>query len=278
MLGKRLRRLRLARGMTQKELAAPKYSYAYVSTIEAGRRRPSKEAIEHFAERLGVTPDELLTGRAADLPAQLELRLQEARVAMSAGRLDEADATFRAIAKDSKRYGLARIEAGAEEGLGLWNERRANPEEGLVHYERAERLLRSEPPTEWVSAAAGKARCFEALGDVRYSIFILESRLDRLEREKRRDPDALSRLHASLVFAYLDAGIYRKAAESAAELEALAPRITDPMRVAQMHINVARLFLHEGHIEKAQGSLRRAEEVYRQLHLEDEMGGAHLAL
>lgn len=273
-----MRRLRLASGMTQKELAAPKYSYAYVSTIEAGRRTPSKEAIEHFASRLGVTPDELATGRPADLAAKLELRLQEAHVAMSAGRLDEADRAFGAIAKEARRYRLVRIHARAEEGLGLREERRARPEDALTHFERAEDLLRSEPPTEWVDAAAGRARCFEALGDVRYAIFILESLLDRLEREKLRDPDALSRLHASLVFAYLDAGIYRKAAESAAELQALAPRITDPSRVAQMHMNVARLFLHDGRVEDARRSLRRAEEVYRQLHLETDMGAVHLAL
>jgi tetratricopeptide (TPR) repeat protein len=81
-----------------------------------------------------------------------------------------------------------------------------------------------------------------------------------------------------LVFAYLDAGIYRKAAESAAELETLAPRLTDPARVAQMHMNVARLFLQDGRVEDAQRSLRRAEDVYRQLDLETEMGGARLAL
>jgi tetratricopeptide (TPR) repeat protein len=80
------------------------------------------------------------------------------------------------------------------------------------------------------------------------------------------------------VFAYLDAGLHRKAAESAAELESLAPRITDPTRVAQMHMNVARLFLQDGRIADAQRSLRRAEEVYRHLNLETELGGAFLAL
>ncbi|MGH2817550.1 MAG: helix-turn-helix domain-containing protein, partial [Actinomycetota bacterium] len=32
-LGPRLRRLRVARGLTQQELAAPHYTHAYVSTI-----------------------------------------------------------------------------------------------------------------------------------------------------------------------------------------------------------------------------------------------------
>ena len=45
-----------------------------------------------------------------------------------------------------------------------------------------------------------------------------------------------------------------------------------------MHMNMARLFLHEGRIEEAQRSLRRADEVYRQRNLKTEMAGAHLAL
>ena len=87
MLGRRMRRLRLARGMTQKELADPKYSYAYVSTIEAGRRTPSRKPSSISRSGWACHPDELLTGRPADLEARLELRLQEAIVAMS-GRRD----------------------------------------------------------------------------------------------------------------------------------------------------------------------------------------------
>ena len=63
MIGTRLRQIRVARGMTQAELASPRYTHAYVSAIEAGRRQPSTKAIEHFAARLGVDPDELMTGR-----------------------------------------------------------------------------------------------------------------------------------------------------------------------------------------------------------------------
>jgi tetratricopeptide (TPR) repeat protein len=273
-----MRRLRLARGMTQKELADPKYSYAYVSTIEAGRRTPSREAIEHFATRLGVTPEELVTGRPADLEARLELALQEAMVTLSGTTPDGAEETFRGIAKDAKRFKLPRIQAKAEGGLGLWHERRSQPEEGLAHHQQAEDLLKNEPASDWVDAVAGKARCLEALGDVRYAIFLLESLLDRLEREKLSDPDALSRLHASLVFAYLEAGLPRKAAESGAELMALAPHLTDPLRVAQMHMNMARLFLHEGRVEDAQHSLRRAEEVYQHRNMKTETAGTHLAL
>jgi transcriptional regulator with XRE-family HTH domain len=90
MIGTRLRRLRLAQGLTQRELAAPKYTHAYVSTIEAGRRTPSREALEHFAGRLGVDVDELRTGKPADLEARLHVRLIGARVDLSAGHVDRA--------------------------------------------------------------------------------------------------------------------------------------------------------------------------------------------
>ncbi|MGZ4129916.1 MAG: helix-turn-helix domain-containing protein [Actinomycetota bacterium] len=61
MFGSRLRKMRLSRDMTQKQLAGDRYTHAYVSSIEAGRRMPSRDALEHFASQLGVDVDELLT-------------------------------------------------------------------------------------------------------------------------------------------------------------------------------------------------------------------------
>ncbi len=272
-----MRRLRHAKGLTQRELAAPKYTHAYVSTIEAGRRQPSRDALEHFAARLGVDVDELVTGKPADLEARLEQQLLEARVDLSAGRLDQAEEALRSIAREAKRFRLGRLQAKAEEGRGLWLEQQGKPEEALEHYQRAEEILRSDPPTTRVDAVAGKARCFHSLGDVRYEIHILESLLATIERENLRDPNALARLHAALIFAYIDAGLYAKAAESAAHLETLAPRISDPSRVAQMHMNVARLYLVQGRIDDAKRSLQRAEDAYRQLNLKVDLGAANLA-
>jgi tetratricopeptide (TPR) repeat protein len=105
----------------------------------------------------------------------------------------------------------------------------------------------------------------------------LESLLDAIKRERLEDPEALSRIHAGLVFTYLDAGLYAKAAESGAELEQLAPRLSDPLRIAQMHMNVARLHLVEGRVDEAERSLARAEDAYRHLGLKAELAGAHLA-
>ena len=65
-VGRRVYALRTARGMTQRQLAEPRYPAAYVSSVEAGRRVPSTDALAHFAERLEVSTQELTTGRPAD--------------------------------------------------------------------------------------------------------------------------------------------------------------------------------------------------------------------
>jgi hypothetical protein len=55
-LGQRVRALRLARGLSQNDLARP-YSRAYMSLLEAGGISPSPRAIETLATRLGVHPE-----------------------------------------------------------------------------------------------------------------------------------------------------------------------------------------------------------------------------
>ncbi|MBI3647589.1 MAG: tetratricopeptide repeat protein [Actinobacteria bacterium] len=277
MVGTRLRRLRIARGLTQKDLAEPLYTNAYVSSIESGKKPGSPRALEHFARKLGVTAEELATGRPSDLEPRLEIRLAEARIALSWGRLDEAAGAFRSIAKEARRYHLPRIEARAEVGVGLFFERRGKPGDALDHYQRAEEILSGEPPTARVEAVAGKARCFHSLGDLRYEVHLLESLLGQIRRERLEDPEALANLHAGLLYAYVEAGLYEKAVESAAELQALAPRLSDPARAAQMHVNVARLYLAQGDAHRALRSLGHAEDAYRQLDLRTEIGYASLA-
>ena len=276
-IGKRLKSLRLKAGLSQQALGAPKYTHAYVSLIEGGRRRPSRRALEHFANKLQLDVEELSTGRPRDLEPRLAFELQDARLALSAGRVDEARSAFGRIARQARRFDLVRLEARAEQGLGLLLERQGDSEGGLQHYEKAEALLKSEPPTARADAVAGKARCFLALGDARYAIHLLESLLESIEQSGLRDPDALARVLASLVDAYLDAGLENRAAEAGRELERLAPDLSEGPRLAQMYMNVARLYLYEGKGADAQHALSRAENLYGRLNLASEKAGALLA-
>src|SRR2546428_7487310 len=79
-IGVRLRRLRLERGLSQRELSAPGVSYAYISRIEAGSRRPSVKALRELARKLGVSAEYLETGSEIRDVDERELRLADAEL------------------------------------------------------------------------------------------------------------------------------------------------------------------------------------------------------
>jgi tetratricopeptide (TPR) repeat protein len=276
-VGQRLKRLRTAKGLTQSELAKPKYSHAYVSAIEAGRRPPTRRAIEHFAAKLEIDPDELATGKPPDLGLRLGVELHEARIAVSAGRVDEAQSVCEKVAAKAGRYGLQELVAKAHESLALCQERRGRIEEAIDLYDRAIEIHRGGSILGRVEAVVGKSRCAQIQGDNRYAIYLLESLLDNLETEGLRDPSALLRIHAALVRPYFDAGLFMKANESAEEALLLAPRVSDPIRIAQMHINLVTVLVHNGDFAAAEAALDRAEEHYRLANLQTEIGRALMA-
>src|SRR5919199_5053310 len=88
-IGQRLKRLRLDRGLSQRDLAAPGVSYAYISRIEAGTRQPSVKAVRKLASKLDVSPEYLETGSDIDASEARELRLADAELAL---RLGDANA------------------------------------------------------------------------------------------------------------------------------------------------------------------------------------------
>ena len=62
-VGKRVFEAREAAGLSQRELAFPGCSAAYISRIERGERVPSLQVMRELARRTGVTEDQLAFGR-----------------------------------------------------------------------------------------------------------------------------------------------------------------------------------------------------------------------
>src|SRR5712691_12525259 len=79
-IGVRLKRLRLERGLSQRELSSPGVSYAYISRIEGGARTPSVKALRMLAQKLGVSVEYLETGRDLRDVDERELRLADAEL------------------------------------------------------------------------------------------------------------------------------------------------------------------------------------------------------
>jgi tetratricopeptide (TPR) repeat protein len=274
---RRLKHARLAAGMTQAQLAEPMYTHAYVSTLEAGRRQPSPTASKHFAQKLGMDVDELMTGRPPHLAASLRLSLQEARASLSRGEFDETEQIASRAVKDAKKYRLLRLHASALELLALTAERRSQLAVALELYQESEDLLRDEPLTAIAGARAGRIRCLHMDGDPRYAIYLGESLLEQMRQKRLDDPAARVRIQAPMVLAYFETGMRRQASAAAEELLRLAPRVTDPFNLAVMHMNVGRVLMQDGDVADADESYRRAEDYFRSLDLQTELGRAHLA-
>src|SRR5437867_13288271 len=96
-LGERLRQLRVAAGMTQTELAGDRFSKEYVSQIERGKTRPTRETIDWLSVRLGVDAGFLANGVSADERGRVDAAISRAEALLEARRNPEAIEEFETV-------------------------------------------------------------------------------------------------------------------------------------------------------------------------------------
>ncbi len=275
IIGRRVQQLRTERGLTQKQLAEPAYTPAYVSTLEAGRVRPSEEALRHIAERLGVAYEELATGRPAHLATGLRLRLTDAQRTLATGEAEVAAEQYTALLAEAESHGLNAECAAALLGLGECALDTGDLATARLRFEESEKRLADAPLPVRVPALRGRAVSHYLAGELRYSCYLLESTLDELNRGGLHDPDALLLLYAAVIAPYMDMGAHARAAQAAEYALALAPQVADPALLARMHRSVARTMIAEGRIAEADASLGKAAELYRQLQIRTELANCH---
>ncbi|MDH6488686.1 tetratricopeptide repeat protein [Streptomyces sp. SAI-127] len=276
VIGRRVQQLRVERGLTQKQLAEPAYTPAYISTLESGRVRPSDDALRHLADRLGVGFEELATGRPARLITDLRLRLTEAQRTLATGEAEESAAQYGRLLAEADALDLAEVRAAALLGLGECAVETGELRAARQYFEQAEKALGDDVPLPArVPALRGRALSHYLTGELRYSVYLLESTIDELNRGGLHDPDALLLLYASVIGPYMDMGAHARAAQAAELALALAPQAGDPALVARMHRSVARTLLAEGRLAEADASLAKAAELYRRLQIRTELANCH---
>ncbi|MEU1706227.1 tetratricopeptide repeat protein [Streptomyces sp. NPDC005706] len=275
VVGRRVQQLRTEQGLTQRQLAEPAYTPAYISTLEAGRVRASDEALRHIAGRLGVAFEELAVGRPPHLATGLRLRLAEAQRVLADGDCEEAAAQYTGLLAEADAHGLLAEQATALLGLGETALQSGELGRAREHFERAEERLAGESLPARVPAVRGRAVSHYLAGELRYAVYLLETALDELNRGGLHDPDALLLLYAGVIGPYMDMGAHARAAQAAEFALALAPQVADPALIARMHRTVARTLLAEGRLAEADASLAKAAELNRQLQLRTELANCH---
>src|SRR5918998_704829 len=83
-VGDRVRQLRINSGLTQTDLAGERFSKEYVSQIERGKTRPTRETVAWLAERLGVDENYLLHGVSSSERDRIESVVARAEAALEA--------------------------------------------------------------------------------------------------------------------------------------------------------------------------------------------------
>jgi tetratricopeptide (TPR) repeat protein len=111
-LGERVRQLRINRGITQTQLAGERFSKEYVSQIERGKTRPTKETVEWLAAGLGVDATFLETGVSTDALERTAGLVSRAEAAVASRQYDEA-ATIAAAIPRSELAGAPDLELRA---------------------------------------------------------------------------------------------------------------------------------------------------------------------
>lgn len=250
--GQRIHRLRVERGLTQRDLAEPKYTAAYVSSVESGRRSPSREALRHFAERLGVSEHELATGRDTDSAVDLELALVQA-LASGSGLAE--------VAQTAQQLGDRRRRAWALLAL--------DPRE---HLEEAARLLEGEPPPDRIPLVLARA----APSEPRYAIHLLEEALDELQRSGHPDPDARHALCVHLAERYLEIGDEDGAGAAAERALALSGPL-DPAAAADGYLVTARSLLEGRRPGDAMVALGQARALLRRARFDSALSACYRA-
>ncbi|MGW2325422.1 helix-turn-helix domain-containing protein [Streptomyces sp. NPDC001700] len=274
-IGRRVLRLRTERGFTQRQLAEPAYTAAYVSTLESGKVRPSEAALRHLADRLGITYEELSTGRSPQDATRLRAGLTDARRTLATGDTEDAAARFAALGAEADRLGFTEERAAALLGSGDCAMETGELIVARDHFEAAEKLLADEPLPRRVPALRGRAVSHLLAGELRYSCYLLESAIDELNASGMHDPNALLLLYTASIAPYMDMGAHGRAVRAAELSLALAPSVDNPELVAQMHRGVARTLIAEGRTAEADASLAKAQELYEQLRLRTDLAHCH---
>jgi tetratricopeptide (TPR) repeat protein len=293
-IGQRIRRARLARNLTQGELANGIFSVSYVSAVERGQIRPSLGALQQLADRLQVPPAELLssefdpeldaavadedgwTAEADHAREEITSRLREAQVLSRQGRSAESIAVLRDI--------LARASAPRDLALAHSFLAAVYNADGRPDAARTE-LLEAIPIAERIGDRELLERCRNDLGNAYFQLnqplLALECHracYHAVQRGIMRDSTFKLSVMTNLGNDYLTLGEFDQAIEVLQEAAALSTSALTPDRLAEIYRMLSASYGAQGDTARAKryalhsiqsyeeaGNKRQASYVHTQL-------------
>lgn len=255
-VGERLRRLRLERGLSQRDLSSPGVSYAYISRIEAGARRPSVKALRMLAQKLGVTAEYLETGSEIGAAEARELRLADLELRL---RLegDAPMADFEEILAEAKTDADTAAAARALIALGLIAGEQGDHARAIERFEQAlasEHLNAAGRPDVYLELA----HMYAVGGSPSRAVELLERGLAELKALAPEDGATRIRFSTYLSYALTDLGELTRARAVVSEALFESDEATDPYTRVRLYWSLGRISGEQANGRAALESFRRA--------------------
>jgi tetratricopeptide (TPR) repeat protein len=264
-VGLRLKAARERAGLSQRQLAFPGCTAAYVSRLEAGARVPSLQMVNQLAARLDVSGQWLATG--VDAATAEPTELIEAEVALRLGEYEEAERHYRAHlsvgdpARASALAGLGQIEFRAE---------RIDAAIDLLQQALEARRGRTLADPGAVDTLG---RAYAITGAMESSVALFERAVDEAH-EAGASVEEL-RFAVLLSNALIDIGAYGRAETALASVIRIAERLGDPVTTARIFWSQSRLHTMRHEPELAGRYARRALEILERTENDAYVGMAY---
>lgn len=249
-VGKRLKDARERLGLSQRQLAFPGCSSAYVSRIEAGFRTPSLQVLQLLGQRLGVSGEWLATGLEGG--SREDRRLAEAEFALRLDDVEVAEGLFREAIEDAEE---PRQRARALEGFGQIAFRRGDPARTVELLEEA-LALHADDLCLHTQLADTLGRAYAMIGELDSSIDVFDTCL--ADARRRRDRIDASRFGVLLGNALIDAADFARAEALLGETVEVAAQIKDPILRARLYWLESRLHAEQDDPTRAAEYARKA--------------------
>lgn len=279
-IGRRIRAARQGAQLSQRALAADRFSASYISALENGTVKPSMSSLAYLAERLGCSINDLVGDFGANDPRTG--RRLEADLRLAAGDLTAALDLFDELldAKPSERE-RAELQRGAAEALSRLG--RPLPaidraSEAVTLFDRANRKLDALQARYWLGAAHYQAQNpDEARG-------IFAGILDQLHAGLEAPPDFRGRVLIALANSEIWSGNAKTAAAYLEEARSIADQMDDQRR-ATFLLSLALSYRDSGDLEGAVRAGQRSLALFSALDarreevtLENSLALAYLGL
>ncbi|HZS31306.1 MAG TPA: tetratricopeptide repeat protein [Gaiellaceae bacterium] len=286
-LGQRLRQLRAAAGLTQSDLAGDRFSKEYLSQIERGKTRPTRETIEWLAAQLGVDAGYLASGVASDERGRIEGALARAEALYEANEDVEASEAFGQLVSAARRTGIPELQFRALLGAGLAKMRVSDHRAALALLTDARAIAEAESFSD-----VERANVLFRLGACRYQLNSIQSALGLLnEAFALADRSGLpcDALKADILSwrsrCWRRQRDYEAARDDVEAALELARGVDDLRTIGAAYFQASLVADREGHWVLARTYAERAREAYAQLsdrvhvgELTNNLGGLNFLL